>query len=289
MTSTIGTPAVGNPISAPIAALSGGRLSCRSGSAGSQCAREADELSLSQPGLLTANDGTYQRTSLKIRVHSETEVADDGDVVAMSQTKLRFRYDFEAADGTSIHIRAQASLNYAQTSDSDDGSQTTKLRVAARVSILQENVSNGLAPLQETPDISTEANEFISQAIDLFQQVIDATTSAFLDSDPLDGDNLIAGLVEAFNGLSAAIDSMFPSPLRGSRGGATRTKLSRCSKMPRRIRVRFLPPSQLRPQQLQRSMSNPHLCRRYRRQALLHPMGPRPNSWKQSARRKHRP
>ncbi len=238
--------------------------------------------------LLTANDGTYQRTSLKIRVHSETAVADDGDVLARSQTKLRFRYDFEAADGTSIHIRAQASLNYAQTSDSEDGSQTTKLRVAARVSILQENVSNGLAPLQKTPDISTEAKDFISQAIDLFQQVIGATTSAFLDSDPLDGDNLIAGLVEAFNGLSAAIDSMFLSPPTDPEAAPPK-KLLRCSKMSHRFRVRFLPSSQLRPTQRHRSVWNPRLRRRYRRKVPLHPMGSRPHSWQLSARRKRRP
>lgn len=212
MISAIGTPALANPISAPIAAPSGGTLPCRPSPAGTKSSPEADQLSLSQPGPLTSSDGTYQRTSLKIRVRSETKVADDGDVLALSQTKLRFRYDFKAADGTSIHIRVQANLNYAQTTDSDDGSQTTKLRATARVSILQKNVSSGVAPLLETPDTSAEAKEFISQAIDLFQQIIGATTSAFLDSDPLDGDSLIAGLVEAFNELSAAMDSMFLSP-----------------------------------------------------------------------------
>jgi len=33
-----------------------------------------------------------------------------------------------------------------------------------------------------------------------------------LDSDPLDGDGLIAGLVEAFNGLSESLNSIFLSP-----------------------------------------------------------------------------
>jgi hypothetical protein len=212
MISAIGTPAVSNPIPVPITAPSGGVLSCTPTGAVTKCPPEADELSLSEPGSLTSSDGTYRRTSLNIRARSEVKTTDDGDVLALSQAKLRFRYDFKAADGTSIHIRVQANLNYSQTTDSEDGSQTTKLRAMMRVSMLQEHVSSGIAPLQETPDISAEAKEFISQAIDLFQQIVDATTSAFLDSDPLDGDSLIAGLVEAFNELSAAIDSMFVSP-----------------------------------------------------------------------------
>ncbi|MHB8972431.1 MAG: hypothetical protein ACYC4N_18480, partial [Pirellulaceae bacterium] len=48
--------------------------------------------------------------------------------------------------------------------------------------------------------------------VDLFQQIIDVTTSAFQESNPLDGDSLIAGLVQAFNELSATIDSLFQSP-----------------------------------------------------------------------------
>lgn len=204
----IGTPATSNPFFVPSTAPCGDTLSCAPGSTGVSCSREADELSLAQPGPLTAGDETYQRASLKILARSKMTVLDDGDVRFASRTKLRFHYDFEAADGTSIQIRAQANLSYSQTTDSEDGWQSSKLRATARVSILQANVSSGVAPLLQAPDISPDAKEIVSQALDLFQQVIGATASAFLDSDPLDGDSLIAGLVEAFNGLAAAIGSM---------------------------------------------------------------------------------
>ena len=101
----------------------------------------------------------------------------------MSHTKLRFRYDFEAADGTRIRIRAKANLHYSQINHSDEGSQSTRLRAKARILVLQENVSTGAAPLLETPEVSSEAKHEISQAIDHFYQITDAATSLFLDSD----------------------------------------------------------------------------------------------------------
>jgi hypothetical protein len=48
--------------------------------------------------------------------------------------------------------------------------------------------------------------------MDLFRQTTDAVTSAFLNSDPLDGDSLISGLVDAFNGLADSIGSIFSPP-----------------------------------------------------------------------------
>ena len=212
MIQAIGTPAASNSMTVRSAPTSGNALSNAASLAGTHGLCEADELCLSQSAPQTLTNATYQRTSLKIRARSEVSTADDGDVRVMSQARLRFRYEFEAADGTRIRIRFQANLNYAQTTDSEDGSQFMRLQAAARVSILQENVSSGTAPLLDTPDISAASKQLMSQALDLFQQVVDATTSAFLDSDPLDGDGLITGLVEAFNQLSASIDSMFLPP-----------------------------------------------------------------------------
>jgi hypothetical protein len=136
---------------------------------------------------------------------------DDGRIRATSHTRLRFRYDFEAGDGTTIRVRIKANLHYTQIRDGDEGSQSIRLRAKAVVSILQENVSSGLTPLLETPDVSAEAKEGISQAVGLFNQVADTAVALFLESDPLDGDALIAGLVDAFNGLSESIASLFNS------------------------------------------------------------------------------
>lgn len=155
------------------------------------------------------SDGASQRTSLKIRSHSQVRTTDDGQLLATSKTKLRFRYDFEAADGTKIRIRAEANLNYAQLTDSDEQSQSLKLRATARISILQEGVSSDLSPLLNNPENSTDAKSVISTALDLFHQVTDTATSLFLNSDPLDGDSLITGVAEAFNGLSESLTALF--------------------------------------------------------------------------------
>ena len=235
MIQAIGPPAAGNSMTVR-ATTSSNASSNASSLAGTNGLRGADELSLSQSAPQALTNATYQRTSLKIRARSEVSTADDGDVRAVkSQARLRFRHEFEAADGTHIRIRFQANLNYAQATDSEDGSQFMRLQAAARVSILQENVSSGTAPLLDTPDISAASKQLMSQALDLFQQVVDATTSAFLDSDPLDGDGLIAGLVDAFNELSASIDSMFLSPPVHSRR-CHPAKLSSCSNKQRRAR-----------------------------------------------------
>ena len=212
MISAVGAPAVSNLILVPSTASSSDTSSNESSLAVTTAPIGGDVLSLSQPESLATSDGFYQRTSLQIRAHSHVKVTDDGQVRAMSHTRLRFSYDFEAADGTRIRIRAKVNLHYSQINDSDEGSQSTRLRVKARVSVLQESVSTGIASLLETPEVCAEAKNGISQAIDLFYQVTDAAASLFLDSNPLDGDALIAGLVEAFNGLSESLNSIFLPP-----------------------------------------------------------------------------
>lgn len=59
------------------------------------------------------------------------------------------------------------------------------------------------------PENSTDAKSVISTALDLFHQVTDTATSLFLNSDPLDGDSLITGVAEAFNGLSESLTALF--------------------------------------------------------------------------------
>jgi hypothetical protein len=213
MLSAIGAAAVSNPILAR-SDRSSAAGSCGKGSpVGSSSAVWTDMLSLSEPESLPASDGFYQRTSLTVRAHSQTMVSNDGQVRAILNAKLRFSYDFEAADGTKIRVRAKVNLNYSQSSGGDDGTQSTRLQVQARVSVLQEAVSTGIAPLLETPDTSDEAKSVISQAVDLFQQVTSAAASLFLDSDPLDGDSLIGRLVDAFNQFSGSLNSQsLPSP-----------------------------------------------------------------------------
>ena len=48
--------------------------------------------------------------------------------------------------------------------------------------------------------------------MDIFQQVTDSLTSSFLESDPMDGDQLVSGIVDAFNALAASIGQASPQP-----------------------------------------------------------------------------
>ena len=99
----------------------------------------------------TGADTYRERTSLQLRAQSQLQVTEDGQTLATAQAKLRFRYDFQAADGSTIQIRLQANLNYAQLTDADTESQTTKLRASLHISILQKNVASGVAPPAKRP------------------------------------------------------------------------------------------------------------------------------------------
>lgn len=212
MISSVGVPAVTGPISVPSTSPSTETPTNEASGDGAVSPRGADELSLSPSGSLAVSGGGYQRTSLKIHSHSQVRTTDDGQRLATSHTKLRFNYDFEAADGTKIRIHAVANLNYAQLTDSDAESQSLKLRATAKISILQEGVASDLGSLFGTPEISDDAKTAISTGLDLFRQAMDTATSLFLDSEPVDGDGLIAGAVEAFNGLSDSIGALFEPP-----------------------------------------------------------------------------
>ncbi len=186
---------------------SGGQPPVEPGGALISRATPSDEVSLSEPGTGLIDDGFYQRTDLSVRSRFRVSQTDDGELRTTLHSKLRFRYDFEAADGTKIRIRAKANLHYSQKSDGDQQSQSLKLRVKAHVSVVQKSVTSGVGAVAELPELSAAAQQGLSEALELFQQMTDAATSVFLGGDPLDGDSLIAGLVEAFNELTGTMDT----------------------------------------------------------------------------------
>jgi len=168
-----------------------------------------DILSIARPESLPAGALVSEHMSLTVRAKSHCRVMDDGRTRSMSHARLRFRYEFEAADGTRIRIRAEANLRHSQITDGDNQFESTKIRARATISVIQQTVSSGIGSLLDGPQLSPEAQEAISQALDLFQQATEAAASLFTDSNPLDGDGLVAGLVNAFNGLADLIDSIF--------------------------------------------------------------------------------
>lgn len=161
---------------------------------------------------LEFGDDSYSRSSLKVRSSSELLQSDDGSVRAASQSKLRFKYDFVDDDGTRISIRAKANLSYEQSVSADGNSQSLRLRARTSISIVQTNVANGSDELSQINGISDQAKETIGAALELFQKVTDSVTAQAFTASPIDGDSLIAGLVEAFNDFTTSVLTPFTSP-----------------------------------------------------------------------------
>ncbi len=166
----------------------------------------ADQLSLSPPADQLSLSDSSSRLSLSLRSNTRVRELPNGQVLARVNTKLRFEYEFEAADGTSIRIRLKANLQYRQRSlEGGDQIASTKLSVKARVEWLQQDVASELGPLQDAQDLSDQTKQALSFALGIFQQSVGVASGQFADSDELDGDSLIASLVDAFNGLSSLL------------------------------------------------------------------------------------
>jgi hypothetical protein len=157
------------------------------------------------PDSLDLSEGYLERTALRVRTVTRAALNDDGELSVRSHSKLRFQYDFQAADGTRIQVRLKANVHYSQTENDDDSAQSLKIRVQLNVSILQDQVASDAAPLLDPSALPSEARDAIALALGLFQEATDAATSLFEESDPLDGDALIARVLDAFHQLVDSI------------------------------------------------------------------------------------
>ena len=164
-----------------------------------------DEFSLSSFSLRVADDGSYEQSGLRVASRSIVRVGEDGQLSVRSDARLRFRYEFQSADGTKISVRAKANLHYAYRSDGTLDTESLKLQVKFRASVVQQNVADGLNPLLDVPQIPEELQNALTAAAQLFQQTSDGITAAFLDAAAPDGDALITSLVNAFNELTGSL------------------------------------------------------------------------------------
>lgn len=159
--------------------------------------------------VLDLGNEIQQRTSLSIQTRSRALVQ-DGELVRFdTQSRLRFQYDFESADGTKIQIRLKLNSKFSEVDNGTDNAQSLKVRAKLKVTVVQEQVNAGVSPLLDQGGISDDVRGVIEQALGLFQQLTDAASSAFDTNDPLDGDSLITNLVDAFNGLADTILNSF--------------------------------------------------------------------------------
>ena len=93
------------------------------------------------------SDAYRQRESLSIRARTKLKISKDGEIKAKSQAKLRYKYDFVSADGSKISVRLKANLNFKQTVEGDQYSQSLKLSAKASVKAIQRDVSSATTSL----------------------------------------------------------------------------------------------------------------------------------------------
>ena len=179
---------------------------------------EALDRPQNEPGLTAAGDALgrptdsldlspayRQRESLRIRSRTQVKVNEDGDLVAKSRTTLRYRYDFQSADGARISIRLKANVKFKQTVQGDESSQSLRLSFKASIRTIQQDAAATSNSLQAAPEIPAAIGDTISRALELFNELTDAAVNQFEQSDPLEGDPLIASVVDAYNGFAGTI------------------------------------------------------------------------------------
>ncbi len=169
---------------------------------------ERDELSIRgaetqaagiAPGSLQVNSSELR---LRVRSKSKLRVGQDDSLRAVNKTKLRFRYDLELAGGQKIQLRARASLK--QTAwRSENGDTETKTRVKFQFSLIQQEVSEGLSPLQIGDGESSPLSAFLN--------IVDEAVSDFSDDGTIDADTLIGTVLDEFNTLLASLAGEAPT------------------------------------------------------------------------------
>lgn len=159
-------------------------------------------LTLPEPGQLQFQG----RARLRIDTRTRLRQTEDGDLRLRSQSRLRFSYEFETADGIKVKIKAKAKTQISYKQDGQSGSESIKFKsqVKLHVSLLQEGVASGMAPLVSLGEGAGELGSAISGALEQFMAIVDEVTGALLNTDSLGADDLIVKVVEAFNDLTEA-------------------------------------------------------------------------------------
>jgi len=161
--------------------------------------------SLPEPGELA--EGLSSRSELAVRAASRTWLrqTDGGQIDLKSKSWLEFNYEFESEDGTRVTLRARAKTEISYHREAD-GSYALKARVKLQIAAVRESVESGLEPLFGS-DGTTELGTAVSSALDGFREAIDGLTRRFID-DAISGDDLIPGMVDAFNALAELVQTL---------------------------------------------------------------------------------
>lgn len=136
---------------------------------------------------------------------------DDGTLKLKYKSQLKFNYEFESEDGTTIQLSAKVKtrLSFEQAAD---GSFELKTRVKLQISALQESVQAGIAPAVDASEQGDSQSSAIATSLQEFQALVDQVTNQFLE-DAASGDDLIVEIVDAFNELAGSVASELPEAI----------------------------------------------------------------------------
>jgi hypothetical protein len=150
------------------------------------------------------------RSSAVLRAKSlfKFKQTDDGGVEVKFKSWLKFDYEFQSEDGTTISLSAKIKTQIAYEQNGD-GSFEFKARVKFQLSMLQRTVESSLTPVLDSDALTGEEMSAVSSALQDFGGMVDRLTSQFLD-DALVGDDLIVDVVSAFNELTRSVQSGLP-------------------------------------------------------------------------------
>lgn len=152
---------------------------------------------------LTVNSAA--QLNVKVRSRSQIRVDDDGSFRAVNQTKLRFSYDLKLDDGQTIQLRAKAKVRQSVTQN-EAGDIAIKTKVKFQFSLIQQDVSDGLEPLQGG------TNDGETNPLQAFLDVVDSVVADFADDGQIDADTLIHTVLDEFNSLFASLSGALPEP-----------------------------------------------------------------------------
>ncbi len=185
------------------------RLPERKAAGDDQLTLNQDQLSLNQDdvpqGAAESRSLAVSRFKAQLRIRQ----TDDGATELKLKSQLKFSYEFQSDDGTTIKLSAKVKSNISYKQTGEDSFEL-KSRVKIQLSAVQKTVQSGLAPVLASDQVGDQQSSAISAALQDFGDLVDRVTSQFLDNS-LFGDDLIAGIVNAFNDLSQAVQSELPA------------------------------------------------------------------------------
>jgi hypothetical protein len=165
-------------------------------------------LSLAQPRDLQIVDESRSLAVLRYKSHLKLKQTDDGAIEIKFKSQLKFNYEFQSEDGTTIRLSAKVKtqISYEQTGEE---SFEFKARVKFQLSMVQETVESGLTPVLDSDEVTDAQRLAVSSALQDFGDMVDLVTNQFLDNT-LVGDDLIVNVASAFNELTRSVQSELP-------------------------------------------------------------------------------